>query len=178
MFIDALGIWKELPFIPTDHELAGNLVEEDKHLSPVKNSYSDPESYMDTYFRLLRAETFSAIQHGIKELKACELDERDMNVYYNIHLAGFEIKHGGFSLAVHFTPFRKVKRWEASPQLMFGNLVCISLNRKFDDVIWAVVSNRDTDLLNQEQVIMLELIEENTKKISQIISSVQAYAGS
>ena len=178
LFIDAIGVWKELPFIPTHHELAGNLIEEDKHLTPVRNSYHDAESYMDTYFRLLRAETFSAIQHGIKELKACELDERDMNVYYNIHLADFELKHGGFSLAVRFTPFRKVKRWETSPQLMFGNLVCISLNRKFDDVIWAVVSNRDKNLLNQEQVIMLELIDENTKKMSQIISSFLAYAGS
>ncbi|XP_028413034.1 NFX1-type zinc finger-containing protein 1-like [Dendronephthya gigantea] len=172
------GVWQELPFIPTDHELAGNLVEEDKHLSPVKNSYLDPESYMDTYFRLLRAETFSAIQHGIKELKDCELDERDMNVYHNIHLAGFEIQHGRFSLAVHFTPARDVKKWEASPQLMFGNLVCISLNRKFDDVIWAVVSNRDTDILNKHKIIMLELIDENTKKMSQIISSLQAHAGS
>ncbi|XP_028410574.1 NFX1-type zinc finger-containing protein 1-like [Dendronephthya gigantea] len=170
--------WQELPFIPTDHELAGNLVEADTHLSPVKNSYLDPESYMDTYFRLLRAETFSAIQHGIKELKDCELDERDMNVYYNIHLAGFQLKYGGFSLAVHFTPFRPVKKWQASSQLMFGNLVCISLNRKFDDVIWAVVSNRDKALLNEEQIIILELIEENTKKMSQIISSLQAYAGS
>ncbi|XP_028413718.1 NFX1-type zinc finger-containing protein 1-like [Dendronephthya gigantea] len=172
------GVWQELPFIPTDHELAGNLVEADKHLSPVKNSYLDPESYMDTYFRLLRAETFSAIQHGIKELKDCELDERDMNVYHNIHLAGFEIQHGRFSLAVHFSPARDVKKWEASPQLMFGNLVCISLNRKFDDVIWAVVSNRDTDILNKHKIIMLELIDENTKKMSQIISSLQAHAGS
>lgn len=171
------GVWQELPFIPTDHELAGDLVEEDKHLSPVKNSYLDSESYMDTYFRLLRAETFSAIQHGIKDLKAGELDERDMNVYHNIHLAGFEIQNGRFSLAIHFTPAKMVKKWEASPQLMFGNLVCISLNRKFDDVIWATVSNRDKDVLNKHQIIMLELIDENTKKMSAIISSLQANAG-
>ena len=172
-----LGVWQELPFIPTENELAGHLVEADKHLSAVKNSYRDPEFYMDTYFRLLRAETFSAIQHGIKDLKACELDERDMNVYHNIHLAGFEIQNGRFSLAVHFTPAKLVKKWEASPQLMFGNLVCISLNRKFDDVIWAVVSNRDADMLNKHQIIMLELIDENTKKMSEIISSLQAHAG-
>ena len=132
---------------------------------------------MDTYFRLLRAETFSAIQNGIKKLKACELHEKDMNVYHNVHLAGFEIQNGRFSLAVHFTPARMVRKWEASPQLMFGNLVCISLNRKFDDVIWAVVSNRDTDILNKHNVIMLELVDVNTKKMSEIISSLQAHAG-
>lgn len=153
------------------------MVEEDKHLSEVRNSYSDAESYMDTYFRLLRAETFSKIQHGIKDLKACELDERDMNVYHNIHLAGFEMQNGRFSIAVYFTPAKKVKNWKTSPQLMFGNLVCISLNRKFDDVIWAVVSNRDADLLNKHQIIMLEMIDENFKNMSRIISSLQAHAG-
>ena len=143
----------------------------------MKNSYADPESYMDTYFRLLRAETFSAVQHGIKNLKAGELDERDMNVYHNVHLAGFEMQNGRFSLAIHFTSVRFVKNWKSSPQLMFGNLVCISLNRKFDEVIWAVVSNRDPDILNKHQIIMLELIDENTKKMSEIISSLQAHAG-
>ena len=132
---------------------------------------------MDTYFRLLRAETFSAVQHGIKDLKAGELDERNMNVYHNVHLAGFEMQNGRFSLAVHFTPARAVKKWEGSPQLMFGNLVCISLNRKFDEVVWAVVSNRNSDILNKHQIIMLELIDENTKKMSEIISSLQAHAG-
>ena len=53
----------------------------------------------------------------------------------------------------------------------------IPLNRKFDDVIWAVVANRDTDILNKHQIIMLELIDENTKKMSEIISSLQAHAG-
>ncbi len=171
--------WMELPLIPTDHELAGHLVEKDKNLMPVRTRipYDDPEQYMDTYFRLVRAETFSAIQHGIKDLKTSTLDLRDMNVYYNIHLAGFELQSGRFSLAIHFTPTKKVKKWEASPQLMYGNLVCLSINRKFDDVIWATVSNRDRALLNQHQIIMLELLDENVKSISEIINLLQIQGG-
>jgi hypothetical protein len=173
------SVWMELPLIPTDHELAGNLVEKDKSLMRVRTRlpYDDPEQYMDTYFRLLRAETFSAMQHGIKDLKTSTLDLRDMNVYYNIHLAGFELQSGRFSLAIHFIPTRNVKKWEASPQLMYGNLVCVSINRKFDDVIWATVSNRDTELLNKHQIIMLELLDENVKSISVIINSLQTQGG-
>ena len=173
------GMWKELPLIPTDHEMAGNLVEKDKQLSPVRTRipYDDPEQYMDTYFRLIRAETFSEMQHGIKNLMASTLDLRDMNVYYNIHLAGFQLQNDMLSLAIHFTPLKKVKRWEASSQLMYGNLVCVSINRRFDDVIWATVSKRDEELLKKKQVIVLELLDENVKSISEIVNSLQVQGG-
>ncbi|XP_046848885.1 NFX1-type zinc finger-containing protein 1-like [Xenia sp. Carnegie-2017] len=60
---------------------------------------------------------------------------------------------------------------------MYGNLVCISLNRKFDDVIWTTVSTRDTDLLNENQIILLDLLDENRKSISEIVSSLHTQAG-
>lgn len=165
------SVWKELPMIPTEEELAGNLVEEDKNLRPVRKSdrYDNPEQYMDTYFRLVRAEAFSALQHGIKNLKSCTLDLRDMNVYYNLYLVGFSFQNAQFAVAIRFTPTKKVKNWKASPQLMYGNLVCISINRKFDDVIWATVSNRDEHLLTEKQIIMLTLLDENTKSVSEIV---------
>ena len=178
-FVANASIWRKLPLIPTDHELAGHLVERDKNLMPVRTHipYDNPEQYMDTYFRLVRAETFSAIQHGIKDLKASTLDLRDMNVYYNIHLAGLELQNGRFSIALHFTPVKKVRRWEASPQLMHGNLVCVSLNRQFDDVIWATVSIRDTRFLNDHQIIMLELLDENMQTVGEVINSLQTQEG-
>ncbi|XP_046848921.1 NFX1-type zinc finger-containing protein 1-like [Xenia sp. Carnegie-2017] len=171
--------WLDLPLIPNEEELHGNLVEIDKNLTPVRlnTPYDNPEQYMDTYFRLLRAEAFSAIQHGIKNLKSSTLDLRDMNVYYNLHLAGFALQNGRFSLAIHFTPTKKVRRWEASTQLMHGNLVCISINQKFNDIIWTTVSNRDTDLLNENQIILLDLLDENRKNISKIVNSLHTQAG-
>ena len=178
-FIANARMWMKLPLIPTDKELAGQLVEEDKNLTPVRTSlpYDDPEQYMDTYFRLIRAETFSKIQHGIKDLKASTLDLRDMNVYCNIHLAGCGLLSGRFALAIHFTPTKTVKRWEASTQLMFGNLVCISMNQTFNDVIWATVSNKNNQLLNERQIIRLELLDENVKSIGEIIDSLQRQGG-
>ena len=170
--------WTELPLIPTDDELAGNLVENDKDLTPVRmRPYDNPEQYMETYFRLIRAETFSAMQKGIKNLKSAKLDPRDMNVYYNIHLVGFHLQGCRFSLAINFTPGKRVERWEASSQMMYGNLVCISINRKFDEVIWATVSDRDAQLLNKKQIITLELLDENVKSVGEIIKSLQIQGG-
>ncbi|XP_046848078.1 NFX1-type zinc finger-containing protein 1-like [Xenia sp. Carnegie-2017] len=169
--------WLDLPLILNEEELHGNLIEKDKNLTPVRlnSPYDNPEQYMDTYFRLTRAEAFSAIQHGIKDLKSSTLDLRDMNVYYNLHLAGFALQNGRFSLAIHFTPTKKVKKWEASPQLMYGNLVCISLSRKFDDVIWTTVSTRDTDPLNENQIIVLDLLDENRKSFAVMVESPTYY---
>jgi hypothetical protein len=171
--------WKYLALIPSEDELMRDLLERDEHLTPVNmnKGYKSSDEYMNTYFRLLRTETFSAIQHGIHDLKAGKLDQRDMNVYHNVSLAGVEVLNGRFSLAIRFKSARHVKKWEASPQLMFGNLVCISVNRKFDDVIWATVSNRDTDVLNAHQIIMVEVIDGNSKKMSEIMNSLQANAG-
>ena len=177
-FIANSCTWTELPLIPTNDELTGNLVEKDINLTPVRmRPYDNPEQYMETYFRLLRAETFSEMQKGIKNLKSATLDPRDMNVYYNVRLAGFDLRSGRFSLAIQFTPTKRVRRWEASSQLMYGNLVCISINRKFDDVIWATVSNRDKQLLNHYRIITLELLDENVKSVSEIIKSLQIQGG-
>ena len=167
--------WKDLSLIPTEQELKQHFLEKDKHLSPVNmnKGYESSDKYMNTYFTLLRAETFSAIQHGINDFKAGKLDKRDMNVYHNIRLAGLDVLNGRFSLAIEFVSSRHVKRWEASPQLMFGNLVCISINRKFDDVIWATVSNRDTDILNKYQIIMVEVIDHKFKNMTEIINLLQ-----
>ena len=177
--IPNMDAWRELPLILTHYELtSGDLVTKEKHLHEVQlTSYQHPEEYMDTYFRLLRAEAFESIQSGIKKLKLHQLDPRDMNVYYNVHLAGFELHNGRFSLAIHFNPARKITKWENSDKLMFGNLMCISLNRKFDDVIWATVSNRDAEILNKSSIIMLEVIDENSKPMTEIINSLQSNGG-
>ena len=46
---------------------------------------------------------------------------------------------------------------------MFGNLVCLSPTGKFDDPIWATVAEKDTELLNNQQIIELELVSEFNK---------------
>ena len=42
----------------------------------IHGGYPNLDEYMDTYYRLTRAETFCAIQKGIRDLRARCLDPR------------------------------------------------------------------------------------------------------
>ena len=104
--------WKNLTLIPQVDELMGTPLENDSHLLPVKTNhpYKSPEEYMDTYFRLMRTECFSAIQTGIKSLLSGKLDERDMRVYYNVQIKGTRVARNSFNIVVSFETLQPV-RW-------------------------------------------------------------------
>ena len=119
---------------------------------------------MDTYFRLLRADCFSALCKGINQLLKGALDHRDMNVYHSVQLVGVQVNSSESSrliFALKVTPHRKVVNWASSSKLMFGNLLALSPSGSFKDPIWATVVSRDVDLLKSKQVIMVGLCEEN-----------------
>jgi hypothetical protein len=132
---------------------------------------------MDTNYRLLRAEIYSAIQRGIQDYKAEALDRRDMNVYFNVTLAGYHFAHSQFCLALQFVPDKPVRNWATSPQLMYGNLLCISPNGKFDEIIWATVAERDETILNKSNIIMVQVCRENNLTISDIYDRLDVCGG-
>ena len=56
--------WDRLHLVPVGEELLGGPLARDPRLKVVRRNspYASEEEYMDTYFRLLRAECFSAVQ--------------------------------------------------------------------------------------------------------------------
>jgi hypothetical protein len=56
--------WQRLHMVPGGDELMGAPLENDSHLRAVRRNtpYETEEQYMDTYYRLLRADCFAAIQ--------------------------------------------------------------------------------------------------------------------
>ena len=60
---------------------------------------------------------------------------------------------------------------------MYGNLICISPNGKFEDIIWATVAERDETLLNKSQLIMVQLCKENDLKVSDIYDRLDVCGG-
>ena len=151
--------WDELPLVPSISELLDGPLEGDINLRPVKTEgpYDSAHDYIDTYFRLLRADCFDALKKGIADLLTGKLDPRDMNVYQDVNLAGLQITQNdsGLALGLKVTPVRKVHNWETSSSLMFGNLVCLSPSGTFRDALWATVMNRN--LLKSHQIVMVEL---------------------
>ena len=178
--MSATGNWSSLPLVPLSDEMMGTPLESDVHLSPVKhnNPYDSSEEYMDTYFRLLRTECFSGMQSGIKSLLSGELDERDMRVYHKVAVTGFCASRASLNIAVSFQTIQPVKNWEKSPHFMFGNLICLSPSGNFKDPIWATVADKDSDLLNKQQTIQLQLCSEfNTLSTSEVLMKLTASSG-
>ena len=124
---------------------------------------------MDTYYRLTRAELFAAIEKGIRNLKADCLDPRDMDLYTNVTLAAFNGSCSGLHIGLWFKTQIPIFDWARSPKLLFGNLLCISPSQRFDDIIWATISNRDANMLNKKGIIFVELCDFNKLTTSEII---------
>ncbi len=156
--------WNELPLVLSTNELLLNgPLEDSVNLSPVRTEgpYLSIDEYMDTYFRLLRADCFDAIRVGIDDLKKNKLDPRDMNVYHKITIPGILPSNfeAGIQLALRVTPCQPVENWSTSSKLMFGNLLCLTPSGTFKDAIWATIANREEELLKQKDgpVIVVEL---------------------
>ena len=172
--------WKSFSLVPSTEELNSGLVEANKYLQPVHVSepYSSPNEYLDIHFRLHRAEAFHAIQDAVSKLLKGAHNPRDSNVYHSVFLAGVEITHSSISFALQFKSHRKVRNWEESRLLTFGNLLCLSPGQRFgEDVIWATVSNRDTEVLNKSGIIFVELCDFNKKPTNAIINDLQVHGG-
>ena len=145
--------WDEMPLVPTSGELASP-IENIYMLNPVKKDtpYKTPHEYMDTYFRLLRADCFSKLREGLHDLFEGKLDPRDMNVYHSVKMVGLEVSMTGLAIALKVVPQREVKNWAVTSNLMFGNLLCLSPCGTFKDPIWATVVTRDEEMLAKNQV--------------------------
>ena len=152
--------WQNMPLIMTTEEVHSVLITDQMNLQPVKcqGPYASPNDYMETYFRLLRTDCFSSLKKGIKDFLCGNLDPRDMKVYVNVMLCGIEVRKDDLYLALKVTPQQKVKDWDNSRNLMFGNLLCISVGGKFNNLIWATVADRS--LLKRSNTVMVQTCNE------------------
>ena len=173
--------WNELPLVPTISELINRQADPMRLKEvKVKGPYEDAEDYVDTYFRLLRADCFSALQEGIENYLNRTLDPRDMSIYTRVTLVGVNIsnKGNGIALALKITPQKVVKKWERSSNLMFGNLLCLSPSGLFNDPIWATVADRDVKLLASHQTVWVNLCDEaNTKESAACLIDIHNASG-
>ena len=103
--------WCKKAVVPSADEMLGTPLENDSNLHPVRrdSAYSSSEEYMDTNFRLLRTESFASIQQGIQNLLSGELDERDMNVYYNIKVVGYRSTSRSLNIGVSFNTIKPIR---------------------------------------------------------------------
>jgi hypothetical protein len=68
-----------------------------------------------------------------------------MNVYTNVTVQGVRFGTGNDAMSIMLTYRALSAKNGATPDIMYGNLLCLSLDGSFEDPIWAVVSHFHVD---------------------------------
>ena len=117
--------------------------------------------FLDTYFRLLRADCFAPLQKGIRDFMNGSLDPRDMRLF-RASIQQFHLVRGSKGLVAsmecsnintYAVPF-------PARVLMPCNLVCLSISEDpFAEVLWGRVAERPSDRAAQKKETMTVTIE-------------------
>ena len=139
--------------------------------------YQNAEDYISTYSRLLRAECFHGLQSGIQDFVNGDLNTNDIHLYFNVTLKGYKINHFRTELCISFDTPTSVLNWRKSNMLMHGNILAISCNCCFDDVIWATIGTRDHEYLEKKQIIFIQILDANKSSVGDIVQRLLSFNG-
>ncbi|XP_066519944.1 NFX1-type zinc finger-containing protein 1 [Hoplias malabaricus] len=148
----------------------------------MSQNYPSAHVYLDTHFRLLREDFVRPLREGIQDLLQSQHDETlskvpmrkrrfdDIRVYFDTRLLVPLCTPTGIAYRVQFDP-RPLEfvRWENSKRLLYGSLVCLSMDN-FETFLFATVSDRDPKLLKQGQV-QLSFSRRSRAELAQVQAS-------
>lgn len=154
--------WLRLPLVPTAGDVLSPTGLVDRNLPRLRQLYESSDAYLETLFRLLRADGLQGIVEGVGKLsRGTAVDRRDLQLYHSITVLGFRASGSGLQAVVRFEPvgLRPNVDLEASGKLMEGNLLCASLDGSFatHSLLWATVAPNCGHLL-KHGVTLLDLL--------------------
>ncbi|XP_052414800.1 NFX1-type zinc finger-containing protein 1 [Carassius gibelio] len=130
----------------------------------MSQSFPNARIYLDTHFRLLREDFVRPLRDGVRELLRVQHSETvdgipmkkrrfdDIRVYHDTRLILPLCTSTGIAYKVQFNSrLLEFVRWENSKRLLYGSLVCLSMDN-FETFLFATVTDRDPKLLKQGQV--------------------------
>lgn len=144
----------------------------------VKGKFNSVAHYLDVHLALLREDFISPLRDGITNIieqvnadpDAILKSNFNVRLYQNVRIliksrdtfskSNFKNEYLMVDLEAKTRdsqPLDSINNNKYSKKLMYGSLLCFSTSAKFEDLIIAVVSNRDVDLLNQG-FIQIEII--------------------
>lgn len=122
-------------------------------LPEVSWKYDSVADFLDTYFRLLRADCFAPLQKGIRDFLNGSLDPRDMRLF-RASANEFHLVRGskGLVASLECTNIFTYKVPFPARVLMPSNLVCLSISEApFEVVLWGRVAERPGDRAAQKK---------------------------
>ncbi|XP_035691669.1 NFX1-type zinc finger-containing protein 1-like [Branchiostoma floridae] len=150
--------FREYPEFPTPEEVRADT---QPFLRPnlVIGPYRDLGHYLDVQYRLYREDFVAPLREGIQEYVA-SLQQRDgrrrrfqdIRVYNGVSIVQPNCTNQGLTHTLHFdnSSLQRVN-WEFSKRLIFGSLVCLSVDG-FETLIFATVANRDPKALRHGNI--------------------------
>lgn len=154
----------------------------------VQGKYPSVNHYLEVHLSLLREDFICPLREGISQFLSQAKDggsyksNHNIKVYPKVHIltkcaATSSRGHKGEFLMVDLEPERNDLRQKEnfpnfSKKLMYGSLVVFTTGVQFEDMILAVVSNRDTDLLNQGFVSIISRI----LTVQYLLSEIQLFS--
>nr|XP_055068724.1 NFX1-type zinc finger-containing protein 1 isoform X2 [Misgurnus anguillicaudatus] len=125
----------------------------------ITQKFPSSRIYLDTHFRLLREDFVRPLREGIRDILRSQHNENlkkkrfdDIRVYFDTRLVVPLCTPTGIAYTVQFDP-RPLQfvRWENSKRLLYGSLVCLSMDN-FESFLFAIVNDRDPKLLKEGKV--------------------------
>lgn len=142
----------------------------------VKGQYRDVAHYLGVHLALLREDFLSPLRDGVQQIMSTFAEDEEATSNFNVNVypgVKIEIKEKdvpnrpGMTSECIVVDLEAKKREENSEielgrygnhkyakRLMYGSLVCLTTSNQFEDLIVAIVSHRDNDLLNQGYVCL------------------------
>ncbi|KAI1902280.1 hypothetical protein AGOR_G00043080 [Albula goreensis] len=171
---DETGVesFRRMSVFPTYNDFHAN---ERPFLRPNKvgETFRDSETYLDTHFRLLREDFLKPLRDGIshllqfdgKDLRRGRFD--DIRMYFSTRILFPVCTPKGILYQVQFDVKNlKMVNWESSKRLLYGALVCLSVDG-FESMVFATVANRDVKQL-KEGITTLSFTEESRLKLADV----------
>ena len=146
------GNFRDVPVLPRVNELEYNhgKVNQEVRANKKNGRYISWDHYLDVHFRLLREDFVFPLREGL-HLYVSESHQRNTNVrvYRGVHiLEPVCLMTGiGFQLKFDVSRLHRVN-WDHSKRLIFGALLCLSMD-KFQTIKFATVVNRDSKQLEK-----------------------------
>ncbi|KAG1963351.1 NFX1-type zinc finger-containing protein 1 [Pimephales promelas] len=141
----------------------------------MSQSFPNARIYLDTHFRLLREDFVRPLREGVKQIlrdntDGVPINKRrfdDIRVYTDTRLLLPLCTSTGIAYKVQFDPQPlKFVRWENSKRLIYGSLVCLSMDN-FETFLFATVADRDPKFL-KHGLVNLSFSSESRERMAMV----------
>ncbi|KAF9136969.1 NFX1-type zinc finger-containing protein 1 [Linnemannia schmuckeri] len=129
---------------PTDADINEDYPEPAENI--VHKAYDSTEHYLETHFKLLRADCILPVRDAIQSYRYGTVDDNDMTKYINVRPMALLFASIGLVHRMSFIVEGHRVNWRQSKRLIPGAIVCLSVDN-FEHFRFATVVERDLEFL-------------------------------